>query len=411
MKNPVLRSLMCSFAALAASQAFALGANTTTQLRCFYKTNNSSTDASSNYVWAISPTSTLGLPYKISGNWWKDGITSIQNMYFTATSQATLKSVCASTFTKKGITQPLMMMAAADTPLSLNYTIWTNDPATQPAKISKVIVFGDSVSDTQNLYNATQWQVPNKNSWFLGHFTNGKVWNEYVTDALNLPNYNWAVAGAAADDYYVIPGVVSQVDSYLSYMQSAPNYKPANSLIAMLIGGNDLANYNRTVASILANEQQALENLIASGARNILLLNVPDLSRAPKYSAAMGLHTDQERLDLQAHVNELNQGLVTMRNALQAKYGSALNIKIFDTKAKVDDMINNKAAYGITNIDQSCLDLADSNSSNYLQSHAMRAGCTNADAYVFWDLLHPTTHSHKVIADAVVPFVKANYPM
>lgn len=84
-----------------------------------------------------------------------------------------------------------------------------------------------SGTQDQNLYSGTQHLLPYEGSWFPGHFTNGKVWNEYLTDELNLPNYNWAVTGAAADDDYVIPGVDSQVDSYLAYMQSAPYYQPA----------------------------------------------------------------------------------------------------------------------------------------------------------------------------------------
>ncbi len=407
MSKTIYSGMLLSLTLLTASQAQALGVNTTTQLRCFYKTNATNTDPSSDYVWARN--SSLLSFYKISGNWYADGVTSIANMYYTNTSQDTLKSVCQSTLTRMGINRPLMMMAAADTPMSLNYTIWTNDAASQPAKINKVIVFGDSVSDNQNLYNATQWVVPNKDSYFRGHFTNGKVWDEYLTDNLNLPNYNWAVAGAAADDYYVVPGVTSQVDSYLKYMRSAPNYKPANSLVTMLIGGNDLVNYNRTVDSIIANEQQALENLIGSGVRNILILNVPDLSKAPKFKYV----TDgaAQAAAVGAQVNELNIKLAQLRDSLQAKYGSTLNIKLYDTRAKVDEMFINPAAYGKTNTTDSCLDLNQSSTSDYAKSTPVRAICTDADAFVFWDLLHPTTHSHRVIADGVTTFVKANFPV
>lgn len=411
MTTLLTRSLLGALITLAATQAFALGANTTTQMKCFYKANSTNTDPTHNYVWARDPNSSLGLPYKISGNWWKDSVVLYKNLFVTSTSQATLTSVCQSTFTRMGVSQPLMMVAAADTPLSLNYTIWTKDSASQPAKINKVVVFGDSVSDTMNVYNATHWEVPSPHTYVLGHFTNGKVWNEYLSDNLGLPNYNWAVGGAAGDDYYVVPGLVSQVQAYLNFIPSAANYQPANTLFTVLIGANDLINYGRTVDSIIAAEETALEKLIVSGARNILILNLPDLSKSPKFSDEMGLKTPAERATLKAHVLDLNARLVTLRNNLQTKYGTTLHIQLFDTMATVNDFLAGAPANGLTNITQSCLNINDDTPLNYAQTQSLRPGCLNADAYAFWDLLHPTTRSHKAIADAVIPFVRANFPV
>ncbi len=412
MKTSMLRGLLGtltgSLALLAAGQASALGVNTTTQMKCFYKANQTNTDPEHNYVWARNG-SILSV-YKISGNWFKDGVTSIKNMYYTNTSQASLKAVCQNTFKLMGVSQPLMMIAASDTPLSLNYTIWSNDSATQPAKINKVVVFGDSVSDNQNVYNATHWEMPSPHSYFLGRFTNGKVWNEYLTDNLGVPNYNWAVGGAAADDYYVIPGVVSQVQSYLDYMKSAPNYKPANSLFTVLVGANDLISYGRTVASIVANEQTALQSLITSGAKNILVLNVPDLSASPKFSAEMGFKTPQERADLKANVEALNASVQALVTTLKSA-NPTVNIQLFNTWDLVNSMLNAPAQYGVTNTTQSCLDINDDNTLNYTQTQGLRTGCMNADAYLFWDLLHPTTRAHKVIADSVITLVRAKFPV
>lgn len=409
MNQYIHAGLLAVAGCLISGQAFALGANTNTYVRCFYKVNNQSTDPSSDYVWARSSGSGNYAFYKLSGNWYKDGITSIDNMYYTTTTQSSLKSLCQESLTKMGVNQPLMMMAAADTPASLNYTIWTIDSVFQGSKINKVVVFGDSVSDTGNLYNATGWIVPNKNSYFRGHFTNGKVWNEYLTDALGLPNYNWAVAGAAADDYYVVPGVASQASSFLKYMQGTPNYKPGNTLVTMLIGGNDLISYNRTVDSIIATEKEALENLIANGGiRNILLMNVPDLSKAPRFKYVSD--GAAQAAAVAASVNDLNAKLVELRDALAAKYASVgLKIKLYDTRAKVDDLFYNPGNYGITNTTDSCLDVNDVSTANYAKNIPVRSICTNADSFVFWDQLHPSTRAHKLIAEQVTPFVKANF--
>jgi len=280
-----------------------------------------------------------------------------------------------------------MWMAAGASSHSLNYTIWSNDQgAAQPAKITKLIVFGDSASDNQNLYSGTQQLVPYHGSWFMGHFSNGKVWNEYLADNLGVPNYNWAVAGAAADDYLVIPGLVSQVDSYLSYMESAPNYQPANSLFTMLIGGNDLVNYDRSVDSIIENQQAALVKLIQSGASQIVLLNLPAFDRAPVF---VDDNSERDDADLiRARILEVNSRMVTMVAELKEN-NPLLNLRIFDAKSVVDGLLD----------------------------HPRRAHCIDADEFVFWDRLHPTTHSHKIIAEGldgeggVAAYVRAHYPL
>lgn len=411
MRKYIHAGLILGLSCLLAGQASALGINTKTYVRCFYKINNQSTDPSSDYVWARSTGAGNYNYYPLYGNWFQDGVTSIDNMFYTTSAQSTLKSLCQESLGKMGISQPLMMLAAADTSASLNYTIWTIDSVFQPAKINKVVVFGDSVSDTGNLYNATAWVVPNKNSYFRGHFTNGKVWDEYLTDGLSLPNYNWAVAGAAADDYYVVPGVTSQADSFLKYMATTPNYKPSNTLVTVLVGGNDLISYGRTVASIIASEQQALENLINAGSiRNILMLNVPDLSKAPRFKYVSD--GASKSAQVAAQVNDLNAQLVQLRDALAAKYASVgLNIKLFDTRSKVDDLFFNPTKYGLTNTTDSCLELNQVSTADYAKNTPVRTICTNADAFVFWDQLHPTTRSHKAIADDVLTFVRANFPV
>jgi thermolabile hemolysin len=397
-----LLGLCLAVSASFATSAHAIGSYTYTYLRCFYRVDTSPLKPKTTYVWGIDPSS--GGYYRIYGRWWKDGLLSWENMFYSDVSQDRLKSVCQSTLTNYGINRSVALAAAADTSLSLNYTVWTNDTATQAARINKVVAFGDSLSDNQNLYNATQWQLPNRNSWFLGRFSNDRNWIEYLSSNVNLPMYNWAVAGAAADQYTVIPGVTQQVDSWITYMQSAPNYQPANTLFTVLVGGNDLVNYGRSVDSIIAAEQQALVKLVNAGARNILLLNLPDVSRAPVF---------QYRSDgpyVASQVVAFNQKLTQLRDGLQATYGPSLVVRLFDTYTTFNNILNNPDNYGVTNTWQSCLDINQDASSNYLYTRPARAECTNADAFVFWDTLHPTTHTHKLLADYAASFVRNNFP-
>lgn len=376
--------------------------STYTYLRCFYHTSTSNLHPTTAYVWGIDPSS--GSYYRVTGNWYASGELDWENMFYSNTTQSALQSVCQSTLSSQGITGGLALVAAADNSLSFNYTIWTNDSTSQGSSINKIIAFGDSLSDNQNMYNLSDWIIPDSNSWFLGRFSNDKNWVEYTASNLNLPMYDWAVgdAGVTTSDL-VIPGIVEQEQSWASYMQKAPNYKPANTLFTMLIGANDLLSGDATVAQVIASETQTLQALISSGARNILVLNLPDISRAPVFT----IRTDGATIA--ADVVSLNSQLVTMVNSLQSQYGSSVNIHLFDTNSRFSDLLNNPASYGVTNTTASCLNINTNSSLNYAETQSPRSICTNPDTFVFWDTLHPTTHTHKLLAGYVTSFIQANY--
>jgi thermolabile hemolysin len=395
-RKPAARSLTAG-----AAVANAASTSTYTYLRCWYRTGNDASKPTTTYAWGLDPSS--GDYYRINGYWWAGGLLNWENMFYSDVAQSTLQSVCQSTLTAKGISQPVAMVAAADNALSFNYTVWTNDSVAQNG-VNKIVAFGDSLSDTQNIFNASQWTLPNSSSWFLGRFSNGNNWVEYFANNLQLPLYNWAIGGAGVDTQkLVIPGVIQQVQSYVSYMQKAQNYQPQNTLFTMLIGGNDLVNYNSTVDQVISGETQALQSLIQSGARNILLLKLPDVSKAPVF----GIKTTGPTVA--AQVIELNSRLTALVSALQSQYGSSLNIQLYDTYALFNDLLANPAKYQVSNTTQSCLNINTDSSTNYLSKQSARPQCSNPDSFVFWDTLHPTTHTHKLLADAVTAFVSASF--
>src|SRR5690606_28992106 len=122
-------------------------------------------------------------------------------------------------------------------------------------------------------------------------------------ESLNLPLYNWAVGGAAGSNQYVaLTGVTEQVSSYLEYMQLAQNYHPANTLFTLEFGLNDFMNYDRTVEEAKADYSTAMKRLTESGAKNILLMTLPDATRAPQFKYAT-----QEEIDkVQAKILAFN---------------------------------------------------------------------------------------------------------
>lgn len=367
-----------------------LGSDTYTYLRCHYREHDSASMTAARYEWAVD---TANAWYRVNGYWYGDGLFQWRNMFYTQASQSALEQACSATLKRKGIKADVAMISAADTRLSFNYTIWTQSVAGDTARTERVIVFGDSLSDTQNVFNASQWRFPAPGSWFLGRFSNGPVWPEYLSKSLSLPTYNWAIGGAAADTAkIIIPGFVQQVESWQAYMREAKNYDPGKSIFYLMIGANDLLTYGRTPEQSLTSIEQGLNKLIDTGARKILVSNLPDVTRAPVFRIR------KDGVNVGADIAKFNAGLAGSVKKLSSLRN--VDIVLFDAHSFFNTIIDNPGAAGFADATQSCLRIDNDSAFNYLISHDLRAVC-DPDRYVFWDQLHPTSAMHRQVGDAI----------
>ncbi|MDA0142759.1 thermolabile hemolysin [Vibrio toranzoniae] len=370
------------------------GSETYSYVRCWYRTDASHDSPGTDWQWAKKEN---GDDYTINGYWWSS--VSFKNMFYSDVPQSEIKERCEQTLDIQHDVADITYFAA-DNRFSYNHSIWTNDNAVQSNTINRIVTFGDSLSDTGNLFNGSQWIFPNANSWFLGHFSNGLVWTEYLAKAKDVPLYNWAVGGAAGTNQYVaLTGVYDQVTSYLTYMKLAKNYRPENSLFTLEFGLNDFMNYNREVADVKADFSSALIRLTESGANNILLFTLPDATEAPQFKYS----TEQEIIKVRGKILEFNKFIKT-----QAEYYQSMgkNVVLFDANALFASITDNPEQHGFRNASDACLDISRSSSTDYLQSHNLTNDCATygSDSYVFWGVTHPTTATHKYIADHILAY-------
>ncbi|WP_426162349.1 SGNH/GDSL hydrolase family protein [Pseudoduganella sp. R-34] len=377
------------------------GATTQTYLRCFFRVDDDARRPATSYAWAREAD---GEYYRVEGYWWSASPLQWRNMFYSDATQEALAETCRSTLEHAGIDRPLAMFAAANNALSFNHTIWSNDVPTPAGAINKLIAFGDSLSDTQNMYNASLWRLPNSQSWYLGRFSNEQVWTEYLARHLGLPLYNWAVGGAAGDTaHLVVPGLLQQVRSWRQYMQEASGYRAEHTLFTVWIGGNDLLTYGRSVDQVSANVTQALAEMVDAGARHILLLNLPDVSRAPVFK----YRGDATRIA--AQVRDYNARLAALVQRLRSRH-TDLNLQLYDAYALFNDVFANPARYQFANVTDSCLEINRSSSLDYMLRQRTRASCRDPHTFLFWDTLHPTTQTHRLLAERLGQQVKAMLP-
>ena len=109
---------------------------------------------------------------------------------------------------------------------------------------SEIFTFGDSLSDTGNLYILSGGTIPPDPPYYQGRFSNGPIWTEQLADMLGMelpPENQFALAGSQTGyDNFEIPlplGFRTQIDGYLGSL-GLQEVDP-NALHTIWIGAND----------------------------------------------------------------------------------------------------------------------------------------------------------------------------
>lgn len=376
----------------------------TAQLRCWYKASPSQTDLTTRYVDATG--------FTLRGHWRSVSAIHEGALFFTLQEPEEINQACRAALDAQG--QHLLVQAsAAAGPWGKNFQIWYDgDIATRRGHaVERIVSFGDSLSDTGNIYNEFRQTFPIHTSWFLGRFSNGPVWTEYLSRRTGLPLNTWATGGAQTDNAYgVINGVKSQVDSFVAYTRKNVNrYDIARTLFTVWIGGNDAMN-GRSAGAVVTDVDAALRSLVDRGARKIVLVGLPDLTRAPAFRPIDGKEgTGRDDTDtVYATVRQLNDALPRLASQVSNETGA--DVVWVDAERRFDSVMADPGAYGFADVTRPCLNLASQGAQVYLTTQPVRADCT-PERNVFWDMVHPTTRMHELMSRWVLADLPATWDL
>lgn len=301
----------------------------------------------------------------------------------------------------------------------------------QPPQFDRIVSFGASLSDTGNAfvwlsepanqacgaslnvppYDALdEYKVPDGPYATGGHhFTNGATWLEGMARHFALagsvrPAFasggpkasNYAVGGARAVAGYPCRfNLPAQIAAYLTdFPQTSPK-----TLVTIEIGGNDVrdalvaAAYGQDsapyISAALASLGNGIVTLHAYGARQFLLMNVPDVGKTPAVRQLAGQQPPPMGDMLLGGATQLsagyNLGLQGLRNALSVLPG--VDIRILDAFGKLNTIVADPTGYGLANVTDACVTPA-----------VPPFRCKKPDTYLFWDGIHPTKAVHEILA-------------
>jgi phospholipase/lecithinase/hemolysin len=280
-------------------------------------------------------------------------------------------------------------------------------PDVKAPTFSTIYAFGDSLSDAGNDYIASFGVLPSSPPYSDGRFSNGAVWVQDLAKMLGLPvpkpslngGHDFAYGGAEAGPEPL--HTVNPLDLPSQLAQFAlddPNPKP-DALYTLSIGANDLldaipeyaTNPTMAIADITAavhNEISFLQGLAADGAKNFLILNVPDLGKTPEEANDSSTASSLSAL----YDSDLQTALA---NLVAADH---LSIHLVDTYTLIDEGVADPAKFGLKNV---TTPVWTGNYENPL-SGTLNAHGAAQNKYLFFDHLHPTAAGHEIVATAAM---------
>jgi phospholipase/lecithinase/hemolysin len=285
-----------------------------------------------------------------------------------------------------------------------------------------IFIFGDSFSDTGNVYATTFTIYPPDPPYYQGRFSDGPVWVEYTADELGLLVFangrnpwlivgnNFAFGGARAGvdvpfwPLGTIPSVRTQTDAFIAGV--AP--LSADALYIVYCGGNDVLYAADPANGFTPPEQDqiirmavddvllSIANLADAGADRFLMPNGGDAGITPA-----ARFVDNNAAVVTALTSQFNE---LLEPALRL-FASTRNVVIVQVDAFglthqiFDDAVNNGGAvFGITNVDVPIF-----------PGYAGSPGA-DPDTSMFADDLHPSTLVHAIFADASLTAIERSVP-
>lgn len=268
---------------------------------------------------------------------------------------------------------------------------------------SRLVVFGDSLSDMGNIDDATLGVVPGR-TYFDGRFSNGPAWVEWLATGLGAgplaPSTaggdNFAYGGAQTSGASGFGGLfIRDLDEQLSDWRASRTVDP-HALYVVWAGANDLFDGQTDVNVPINRVVATLQQLTALGARQFLVPNLPILGKIPEYNRDPSASA---RFDQLSH--QYNAAFGGAIEQLAAQHAAATFYQL-DVGELFSGAIAHPAAYGLTNVVDPAAPGLDPGAVFYNRNRIV----ARPEQYLFWDPIHPTAAVHQILGNVATRLVE-----
>ena len=285
-------------------------------------------------------------------------------------------------------------------------------PQATASAYGRIYAFGDSLSDAGNDFKADGRTLPNPFVYSDGRFSNGPVWVQDLAHDLNLPavtpslsgGTDFAFGGAETGAETLHSASLLDLPFQLAEFAAADPHPAENALYTLSIGGNDVIDAANAYASdpagavadvqqAVSNEASFLEGLAKDGAKNFVILDVPDIGKTPEEAANAGAATYLSSL--------YNQDLSGTLTSLGV--ADHLSIHLVDAFSLIDNAVAHPAHFGLTNVTKPVW------TGDFINPFSGTLNAYSASAqnhFLFFDHLHPTETGHEALAGLALASLK-----
>lgn len=207
--------------------------------------------------------------------------------------------------------------------------------------------------------------------------------------ATQVANHLTAVGGSFSgkEIVFVEAGandVLMQNGTYLALLGAPYNLAPAQAMATVTAAVTAAAN---DLAALITTQ------MIAKGAKYVVVVNIPDISNTP-YAAAAEAASAGSKARLDTLVTTFNTQLGTL-------LANNPNVALVDAYTINRDQVGNPAAYSLTNVTSTACNIAalPGNSSLFCTANTLNAGVDSH--YLFADSVHPTPYGYLLLARLV----------